>query len=183
MNRSLTTVKRIWFVRHGQAEHNVLLSQAASAPDPEAAWQAGENVRDPGLTPLGFEQARRASTDPLIRDTALGPPGSADRAELVVVSAMRRTLQTALTMCDAAAERAPDPKKAMFRVVALPDLQECNAVPCDTGRPLNELQAEFGEAVDFGELEGKADDWFVKPRLADFKQKIVFTTGAWLFFS
>merc|ERR1712060_6388 len=46
-------------------------------------------------------------------------------------------------------------------MVALPDLQECTDNPCDTGRPKSELEEEF-PGVDWSELAGKENDWFVK---------------------
>lgn len=172
---STVPAKKLWFVRHGEGEHNVLCNLASTADDPAAAWEKGESLRDPGLTPLGIEQARAASTDPVI-SRALSAPGSPERAELVVASALRRTLQTALEMCSAAAERYPNPEDGRFRVVALAEIQECNAVPCDTGRPMDELVEEFPD-VDFSELAGSPDDWFIKPQLMDCREKVVYMKG------
>ena len=78
--------KRVWLIRHGEAEHN----KAAGTVGREAA----RRMSDPGLTHLGREQARQVPADALLKD-ALGTSGSG-RAELIVVSPLLRTLQTAM---------------------------------------------------------------------------------------
>lgn len=117
--------KRVWFVRHGEAEHNATRDSS---------------VRDPGLTPKGCEQARA-----LARTKALEVG-----AQLIVVSPLRRTLQTAeLALPDVSAPR-----------VATPLIQEIGTSNADTGRPAEELRAEFGVEFDLSEVE---DMWYVKP--------------------
>merc|ERR1712146_751360 len=113
-------------------------------------------IRDPALTDLGLEQARIASTDALICDSALGGSGTADGAQLLVASPLRRTLQTALGICQAR-------KDIELEILAHPDVQECMPVPCDTGRPLQALREEFTVDVNFSLLEACPDTWFEKP--------------------
>jgi len=151
----------VWCVRHGQAEHNVAVNAEMAKCRAEGRKWVNETsqavgIRDPALTEFGQKQARIASTDPLICDSALAPSGSPDRAQLVVVSPLRRTLQTALGLCGAAS----DPN---FEVLANPDIQECISVPCNTGRPLEALREEFSTGVDFSMLEPCPSTWFEKP--------------------
>jgi len=158
-------VKRVWCVRHGQAEHNVLANaEVAKCRAEGREWSLATSqallVRDPALTELGQKQARIASTDPLICDSAFAPSGSPERAQLIVVSPLRRTLQTALGLCGATA----DPN---FEVLANPDIQECMPVPSDTGRPLEALREEFSTGVDFSMLELCPSTWFEKPAPLD----------------
>jgi len=130
--------KRVWFVRHGEAEHNVLIDQGLPS----------SHLRDPGLSPRGIEQACSLPADPLLLSGALMPPGSEARAQRVVSSPCKRALQTAVQLARAAA----------LPVLALPMLQECTDNPCDTGRPRAELEAEFPD-VDFSALH---DRWYEK---------------------
>jgi len=155
------SVKRVWCVRHGQAEHNVAVSEEIAKFRAEGReWSLGKSealgIRDPPLTEFGRQQARIAGTDSLICDTALAASGSPERAQLIVVSPLRRTLQTALGLC----RGTPD---SDFKLLAHPDIQECMQVPSDTGRPLQDLQQEFGSDIDFSMLEQSPDTWFEKP--------------------
>eukprot|EP00302_Diacronema_sp_CCMP2436_P011643 CAMPEP_0179869554 /NCGR_PEP_ID=MMETSP0982-20121206/19611_1 /TAXON_ID=483367 /ORGANISM="non described non described, Strain CCMP 2436" /LENGTH=259 /DNA_ID=CAMNT_0021759679 /DNA_START=183 /DNA_END=962 /DNA_ORIENTATION=+ len=72
-------------------------------------------------------------------------------AQLVVASPMRRTLETA---------QLAVPAMAGGKRLAMPLLQEIGCSNADTGRPPDELRAEFGSSFDFSECE---DMWFVKP--------------------
>lgn len=154
-------VKRVWCVRHGQAEHNVEINAEmakfrAEGREWSLATSQAMGIRDPALTEFGQKQARIASTDSVICDSALAASGSPERVQLVVVSPLRRTLQTALGLC----HRTPD---SDFKFLAHPDIQECMPEPCDTGRPLQDLKEEFGSDIDFSMLEQSPDTWFEKP--------------------
>uniref|UniRef100_A0A7S4QNL7 Phosphoglycerate mutase-like protein n=1 Tax=Alexandrium monilatum TaxID=311494 RepID=A0A7S4QNL7_9DINO len=141
--------KRVWCVRHGQAEHNVLMDQGRS--------QEGRNLPDPHLSSDGIRQARSiVEESPIFRSALCSRPNEC--AELVVSSPCWRALQTAREACNAA--RALGVK--VPRILAHPDLQECGEYPCDTGQPLSVLQPEFPE-VDFSLLAPCANDWFIKP--------------------
>eukprot|EP00960_Hanusia_phi_P053355 762026-Hanusia_phi.AAC.2 len=91
----LARPKTVFFIRHAEAEHNSV-----------ADW----GIRDPVLTENGWNQARSLRHQAILRD-ALGFSGkdkvdlpasppfadlfAAQRAQLIVVSPLRRTLQTA----------------------------------------------------------------------------------------
>ncbi|KAI0079362.1 phosphoglycerate mutase-like protein [Panus rudis PR-1116 ss-1] len=128
------TEKKIYLTRHAQAEHNV-------AED--------YSIRDAPLTALGRQQAAalHEATKDNIQKTA----------ELLVSSAMRRPLSTMLI-------GYPDLKKRLEaegkKVVILPQLQECNELPCDTGSPREVLEADPEYAgLDFSNL---TPDWTSK---------------------
>ncbi|KAK8110166.1 uncharacterized protein PG998_006623 [Apiospora kogelbergensis] len=98
---------RIILTRHAQAEHNVDLDYS---------------ILDAPLTPLGKKQAE---------SLARLVPALQAEADLVVSSPLRRTLQTTALGWAPAVERLGGLK----RVLCLPQAQECNALPCDTGSP------------------------------------------------
>jgi len=134
-------VKKISFVRHGEGEHN-----AASCH-----WKAAGNVgepytvntdphfllEDPGLTEKGKAQARELQT----RASEL-------KAELIVVSPMRRAVQTALISCE---------KLEHQTFVANEDAHEIGgAHTCDRRRTLTELSFEFPN-VDYTCISSEKD--------------------------
>jgi hypothetical protein len=100
--------------RHGEADHNA-----------RSEW----TLRDPSLTLQGRRQARSAQAS-LTRQGVLGIDDAA-RAQLVVASPMRRTLQTAEILTAG----------VIVPVLAHPDLQETSQAACDTGHPRAVLQA------------------------------------------
>ncbi|KAF2142185.1 uncharacterized protein K452DRAFT_287404 [Aplosporella prunicola CBS 121167] len=111
-------------IRHAEALHNV--NREYHIPDPE-------------LSLLGLQQCKD------LRDHLRQHLPLADEAELVVVSPMRRTLQTALGGLDWLIK-----KGVRVRVDAL--WQENSDKPCDTGSPIPKLQQEFTQ-VDFSDLD------------------------------
>ncbi|KAH9920770.1 histidine phosphatase superfamily [Fomitopsis serialis] len=125
------TEKRIYLTRHAQAEHNV-------ADD--------YSIPDAPLTALGREQARNLYED--TKDTIQ------TTAELLVTSGLRRTMSTAIIGYAALRKRSEAAGKA---VVVLPQLQECNNLPCDTGSSREELEAvpEFAGL----DLSNLTPDW------------------------
>ncbi|KAB8343005.1 hypothetical protein FH972_022599 [Carpinus fangiana] len=95
------------------------------------------DILDPPLTPHGQSQCETLSKT---------LASSKSHRRLVVSSPLQRTLQTALLSL-------PWPRP----VIALPDLQELSARPCDTGRSLQVLMAQFGSGeVDFRAMQ---PDW------------------------
>ncbi|KAK7966904.1 uncharacterized protein PG986_001181 [Apiospora aurea] len=123
---------RIILTRHAQAEHNVDLDYS---------------ILDAPLTPLGKKQA--LSLARLIPDLQ-------KEADLVVSSPLRRTLQTTKLGWGPAVERLGGTKS----VICLPQAQECNALPCDTGSPREVLEAD-AEFAEFN-LESLTPDWTSK---------------------
>mmetsp|Transcript_19053 Transcript_19053/g.62724 ORF Transcript_19053/g.62724 Transcript_19053/m.62724 type:complete len:608 (-) Transcript_19053:889-2712(-) len=141
----LTAPKSVIFIRHGEAEHNSF-----------ADW----GTRDPVLTENGWSQARGLRHLAILRD-ALGFNGKDKRAQLVVVSPLRRTLQTAQALMEIMRSIPDFPS---VTAIAHPDLQEISSGPCDTGHPAHLLSAQFPE-VDFSLLP---DDWYDKQRKGNF---------------
>ena len=76
--------KTVWFVRHGEAEHNALLAVGKV--------EEARAVRDPALTARGVAQAEKLRGNPLLAEALSSRSGSA--AELLVMSPMRRTIET-----------------------------------------------------------------------------------------
>lgn len=101
-------------IRHAQALHNV-----------SGNW----SFRDPKLTELGEQQSRELHEN--IKATKIG-----NEVELIVVSAMRRTLQTATIGLDWLIKKG---------IKVLPDAnwQENADKPCDTGSDISVMEAEF----------------------------------------
>ncbi|ETI22944.1 hypothetical protein G647_04738 [Cladophialophora carrionii CBS 160.54] len=111
-------------VRHAEALHNQ--TNDPSIPDPE-------------LSSLGIEQCAA------LRDSLKERfPKTAD-VGLIVVSPMRRTLQTASIALDWLISEG-------VKVEVDADWQEIYDKPCDTGSPLSDLEAEF-PAFDFSVVD------------------------------
>lgn len=107
------------------------------------------SIRDAVLTPLGRSQASSLPSS----TTSLQP-----KVQLVVSSPLRRTLQTTLLGFPSPLKRLEAEKgTGKSTLVILPQLQECNDLPCDTGsdRSFLEKIPEF-EGLDFSNL---TDDW------------------------
>ena len=102
--------------RHGEAEHNTA-----------SEW----TLRDPSLTMHGRRQARAARAT--LADQGVLGIDEAARAQLVVASPLRRTLQTAEILCAG----------VVLPILAHPDIQETSQAACDTGHPPAVLQSEF----------------------------------------
>ena len=110
--------KTILFLRHGHGEHS------------EGDWQ----LPDPHLTSNGVEQAKWCGR--MIRDDAYG--GHLQSAlELVVVSPLKRTIQTAISL-----------NMPSVRHTLCPLHSERYYAPCDGGSSEKELKKEFGLLVE-----------------------------------
>mmetsp|Transcript_5447 Transcript_5447/g.7116 ORF Transcript_5447/g.7116 Transcript_5447/m.7116 type:complete len:248 (+) Transcript_5447:283-1026(+) len=121
-------VKKLWFVRHCEGEHNI---------------EENFDLKDPSLTAKGINQANRIASDILLKEALGSDPKK--RAQLIVSSPLRRCLQTALVAFDG--QEIP--------IVPCEHIQESYAGfrPCDTGKPKSELEVEFrGTNVDFDKL-------------------------------
>mmetsp|Transcript_123601 Transcript_123601/g.344118 ORF Transcript_123601/g.344118 Transcript_123601/m.344118 type:complete len:255 (+) Transcript_123601:48-812(+) len=108
--------KIAYFVRHGEAWHNA---------------KTDYSIPDPDLTPKGEEQAFSLRSNPQLVAALSSDKGF--RAQLLVVSPLRRTLQTAAVGFGDLQPQLP--------WLIEPDIQEKNSVPCDTGAP--DLGAAF----------------------------------------
>ncbi|CDW95776.1 hypothetical protein [Sporisorium scitamineum] len=123
---------RIFLTRHSQAEHNV-------ADD--------YSIPDAPLTPLGKQQSARLPS--LTQDLQ-------SRAQVILSSALKRTLQSTKIGYAPAIERLG----GLGKVVLLPQLQECNAFPCDTGSAKEVLERDPElQGFDFSSL---TPDWTSK---------------------
>lgn len=127
--------KRVHFVRHAQGEHNV-------AGEADRANYLKPDYLDSVLSPLGLEQCENLNAK-------LREKNHLHDADLIVVSPMRRTLQTA-TVC--------------FRhhvgvtpFLALESLREqAGRHPCDNRLPISEHRPAFPH-VNFDEIEHELD--------------------------
>ncbi|KXJ92118.1 histidine phosphatase superfamily [Microdochium bolleyi] len=110
-------------VRHAQALHNV---------------DKDYDIADPDLSLLGHEQCKP------LRESLINSP-LAQQAGLVVVSPMRRTIQTALRSVDWLLEKG-------VKLEADADWQENSAKPCDTGSSITKVAEEYPQ-VDYSTLD------------------------------
>lgn len=122
--------KRVFFMRHGETEHNVLFH--------EGKWREAQDLRDPLLTAIGQKQAVEAASTPLLCSAMRS------QAVLLVISPLRRAVETAMGalghwLIERRSAGTP------VRVELDPDIQECGAHKCNTGRPASELRMEFGQ--------------------------------------
>ena len=131
--------KTVIFIRHGQAEHNILLERGQR--------DQARKILDPPLSALGVQQAEALRENSLLLDALSGP-----HDPLVVVSPLRRTLQTAIGGLGAWAR-----DKEGRRLICNADLQETGEVACDSGSP--DISTNFAgelDVLDFSQLE---DGW------------------------
>ncbi|KAF2802295.1 phosphoglycerate mutase-like protein [Mytilinidion resinicola] len=120
--------QHLTLIRHAQGFHNLC--------------EANHQLRDPRLTELGEQQCRELSSK---------IPNLAS-FDLIVASPIKRTIYTALYTFATLLKQRPD-----LRIIALPDLQETSALPCDTGSDIPDLIEEFKHhPVDFSLL---SDGW------------------------
>ena len=102
-----------------------------------------KQIRDPSLTDLGFQQAKNIKNDPIIQavmaQAQASPNPNAKDNPLVIVSPLRRTLQTALHAFgewrDAAVANGQEP----IAFVCNADIQETGEIDCDCGRPTSQV--------------------------------------------
>lgn len=121
---------KIHLVRHAEGLHNVHHDYYV--------------FRDPLLTPKGKEQCAELQNN--------FPHHEA--IDLIVSSPIRRTLYTSLLSFKDSI------KSKGLHIIALPEIQETSAQPCDTGSSPIELRNEFHEhPIDFALVQA---DWNVK---------------------
>ncbi|KAH7121972.1 histidine phosphatase superfamily [Dactylonectria estremocensis] len=117
----------IVLIRHAQALHNV---------------DKDYSIHDPPLSELGVEQcaALRRQLQTAFADTTTNLDHVA-----VIVSPMRRTMQTAMLSLDWLVERG-------VKCEANADWQENSDKPCDTGSPISSLTGDFPQ-VNFNNVD------------------------------
>jgi len=134
---SVVAPKTLHLVRHAQAEHNLQTLLHGG--------HAGAEILDPRLTPLGHKQASDLRTR--LAADSVPPP------EFVVVSPLRRTLETAFGAFANHGTKVP-------RFLALELVREKfgnKAYQCDVRSDLSVLQAEF-PSVDFSLVTREVDE-------------------------
>ncbi|SMY28803.1 unnamed protein product [Zymoseptoria tritici ST99CH_1A5] len=145
---------RIILTRHAQAEHNVDLDYT---------------IPDAPLTPLGRKQASSLSTQ--INSTS---PGLLSEVDLVVSSPLKRTLQTTYLGYKPTIDRLG----GLGKVITLPQAQECNDFPCDTGSSAATLSAD-PEFQEFN-FENLTDDWTSKQGFWAADEKALTERARWV---
>ncbi|RTE75741.1 hypothetical protein BHE90_009791 [Fusarium euwallaceae] len=115
----------IVLIRHAQALHNL-----------------HNNLHDPPLTDLGIEQcsALRKNLISTFTESTANPEDVA-----IVVSPMRRTLQTAMLSLDWLVDRG-------VKIEGSADWQENSDKPCDTGSPISSVSPNFAR-VNFSTVD------------------------------
>jgi broad specificity phosphatase PhoE len=129
---------QVHLFRHAQAYHN-------STSD--------NSLHDPRLTPDGIAQAKAITKNYQFLN----------KPTLILVSPLRRCIQTALYAFHPAFNkdvRKWFPTTPTF--IALPQLQECSAKPCDTGSSLDILKKEFPFSGLFKDTGFESENWLNK---------------------
>eukprot|EP00898_Chlorokybus_atmophyticus_P004941 jgi/Chlat1/5448/Chrsp36S05422 len=165
---SLHACKTVHLIRHGQAEHNIAGASNSAA---FLSWE----FEDAKLTPFGWQQA-----DALRQEMAsLAEPLN---VQLVVVSPMLRTLQTAA--CVFGQRQADGTGHLLMTPMARPDGTVSPALyangnfhimaaelcrehlglhPCDKRQPISFYRTCF-PGVDFSEVQTDEDTWWTEER-------------------
>mmetsp|Transcript_39350 Transcript_39350/g.93078 ORF Transcript_39350/g.93078 Transcript_39350/m.93078 type:complete len:250 (-) Transcript_39350:179-928(-) len=139
--------KTVCFIRHGQAMHNI--------PYEQGKRDEAIKILDPHLTDLGREQAKSMQENPLLLEALGGDDCSG--VELVVVSPLSRTIQTALLGLEKWLA-AKEGRKLML----MPDLQETGEVACDTGSPVETIKESFKAQAHLLDFSCMRDGWELK---------------------
>lgn len=112
--------KVVYWIRHAQGQHNVL------------PFEEGGKIWDPEVTDAGKLQARQIRHDPVLSEAISDDPDK--RVQLVVVSPLLRTMQTAILGLNSVLPNTTT------RWILDPDLQETDPLPSSTGNPAKALQ-------------------------------------------
>jgi len=148
-------VKQVTFIRHGEADHNVAVRETGSNDaysDPR--WE------DAALTEDGLQQAMQLREDLLKTGT---------KFDLVLVSPLMRTLQTAITTFasdldseeNLSALTTPDGEVQSLPFLAVELIREAFGEHCcDKRSPVSVVQGDFPE-VDFSLVETDAGTWLL----------------------
>ncbi|KAK4214942.1 phosphoglycerate mutase family [Rhypophila decipiens] len=144
----------IYLVRHAESEHNVTKDF---------------NIRDPGLTDLGFKQASSLAT---------GAFPALDSIGVIISSPLRRTIETTIAgfggiigISSGSTGANNSGAGGSVKLVLDRDLQERSDLPCDTGSEVSALQERFPQLAGLGSspFDVLGDNWFAKegPYTAD----------------
>ncbi|KAI5361229.1 Putative histidine phosphatase superfamily, clade-1 [Septoria linicola] len=146
----MAPTSRIILTRHAQAEHNVDLDYT---------------IPDAPLTPLGKKQA--AALVPQVADIV-------NEVDLVASSPLKRTLQTTKLGWASAVERLG----GLSKVVLVPEFQECNDFPCDTGSAKEVLEQDVElKGFNFSDLPS---DWTSKQGFWSADRGLIAKRAKWV---
>uniref|UniRef100_A0A7S0M519 Phosphoglycerate mutase-like protein n=1 Tax=Cryptomonas curvata TaxID=233186 RepID=A0A7S0M519_9CRYP len=137
--------KRVWFIRHAEAQHNVAEREHELGSLVLLQENSGWTYWDAGLTVAGQAQCGR------LRREIEALPHPLD-LELVVVSPLTRTLQTAMRTVPPSLHDVPFVATELCR-------ERVTSCPADSRRPVSVLKKEF-PAVDFSEVRTDEDLMF-----------------------
>lgn len=157
--------KRVYFIRHAEGLHNVAERESSLSPKEAVllAENSGDKYWDAKLTPKGEEQCARLKAS-IRGDTVWGYEKPLN-LDLVVVSPLMRTLQTAVLSLGMPGSPGAPP------FVATELCRERIAdYTCDGRRNLTELKNEF-PGVDFSLVETEEDVQFYNQKEDDAKCK------------
>ncbi|KAF8453311.1 histidine phosphatase superfamily [Terfezia claveryi] len=126
--------KYLTLIRHAEGYHNLT---------------GNHSLLDPCLTPTGIQQCNILNNTFLQSSHPSSPPPP-PQPSLLVSSPLTRTLQT--TLCSFSTFLSTPPNTDM-KITPLALLQECDDIPCDTGRPAEVTQKEFSGNGDLTALE------------------------------
>uniref|UniRef100_A0A7S2HD81 Uncharacterized protein n=1 Tax=Haptolina brevifila TaxID=156173 RepID=A0A7S2HD81_9EUKA len=140
---TLSSGKKIFFVRHGEGEHNV-----ASASGNQAAYL----IADAQLSSKGVEQSMKLMQHPAFCSAS----GHMCVPELLVVSPLRRTMLTAILGFNSDTP-----------IILRPDMQENGLTPADCAQPdLGiEMLRKQGRTSLCDMYESLPEDWHIKGSL------------------
>ncbi|GAB5353163.1 hypothetical protein AAMO2058_000014200 [Amorphochlora amoebiformis] len=145
-----SATKRVFLIRHGQAEHNVLFEGGRK--------EEGKKILDPGLTEKGHSQALSVRTNPLLKKFF----ESKGHNHVIVTSPLRRTIQTTLNAFGTWRDEVNTEHGRHITILCNPDIQETGEIRCDCGRPLDQVKSEFGLKYPYLDFSNVHDDWHLK---------------------
>jgi len=155
--------QRIFFIRHAEGFHNVAERESARTPKSSELLKevSGDKYWDARLTPHG--EAQCAQLKASIRGTTVWAFDKPLNLDLVVVSPLTRTLQTAFLSLG-----APDSPGAPPFVATELCRERIADFTCDGRRNLSELRKEF-PGVDYSLVENEEDAAFYNQKEDDIK--------------
>lgn len=127
----------VYLVRHAESVHNVTKDF---------------NLRDPGLTELGFTQAA---------SLAASFPSQSSIA-IVLTSPLTRAIETTIAgfgaIIDKSLRGETSGGEGGAKLILDPDLQERSDLPCDTGSDLETLRSRFSDL----NIDSLEEGWYIK---------------------
>jgi broad specificity phosphatase PhoE len=153
--------KRIYFIRHAEGYHNDIERITDFKPPSSILLveNSGWKYMDAKLTPRGEEQCAKLKEE--VRGHSVWARLHPLNLQLVVVSPLTRTLQTAFLSLG----RADEPGAPPFVATEL-CRERIADFTCDRRRTITELRKDF-PGVDFSEIESEEDEMFFNSKEDD----------------